>query len=152
MLSVSFVSRGKTPFVVRLHPRNVRELIESMFTHAGWSVLKSSDSASTDSTIFAEEALDTAHAAKLLPPLRSPRYPTQLQTRGVPGEVWARYVIDTTGRMEPGSVEVLYTTNPLFAENAIQALKDQRFTPARRYGRPVRMQAYRTWSFIVPGI
>jgi hypothetical protein len=44
----------------------------------------------------------------------APRYPAALEQAGIIGRVELEYVVDTTGRAEPGSLRTLLTTHPAF--------------------------------------
>jgi protein TonB len=68
----------------------------------------------------------------------APRYPATLERGGVGGRVLARFVVDTTGRVEPGSVEIRESDHPLFADAVRRALVRYRFDPARVGGHAVR--------------
>jgi protein TonB len=68
-----------------------------------------------------------------------PAYPRALITSGLEGRVILRFIVDTTGRVEPGSVEAVASTHVLFAEAARSALSKARFDPAQVGGHPVRM-------------
>lgn len=63
-------------------------------------------------------------------------YPTSLEGRPE-GHVVLEYAVDTTGRVDPASLRVRYTTAPPFGDAAITALRDALFTPATVRGTPV---------------
>lgn len=60
--------------------------------------------------------------------------------RDTTGRAVVQFVVDTMGRMLPGSAKVLQTTGSAFGAAAAAAVSDTtvRFTPARVGGRPVR--------------
>jgi len=68
-------------------------------------------------------------------------YADSVGPRTVSGEAVLQYVVDTTGRVEPGSVRVLRTSNPGIVREAIARLHGERLTPAFRQGRRVRQLA-----------
>jgi hypothetical protein len=69
-----------------------------------------------------------------------PRFPEAQKKRGVTlGQAVLQFVIDTTGLPEPGSVRVRSQSHPEFAETARASLAVQRFVPAERAGRKVRV-------------
>jgi protein TonB len=76
-----------------------------------------------------------------------PRYPRELQRAGVSGLVQVQYVVEGNGRMNERSVRVLGSTHPAFLLSALQALRDTRFKPARRGGRPVAVLVQQTFRF-----
>lgn len=61
----------------------------------------------------------------------------------------AQFVVDTAGRVEPGSIEVTSTTNPLFAQSVRSALIAARFRPAEVRGAPVRQLVQQSFSFVL---
>jgi protein TonB len=77
-------------------------------------------------------------AASLLVPPR-PRYPGQLRAAGITGRVIVRFVVDTTGRVEPATVVIQETNHDLFAQAVRAVLPSLRFVPAEAGGRKVRM-------------
>lgn len=60
-----------------------------------------------------------------------PRYPQLLRDAGVEGETLLRFVVDTLGRVEPGTVRVVQATHPAFALAVQAVLPQMRFAPAR---------------------
>lgn len=67
-----------------------------------------------------------------------PRYPQWLRDAGVEGSVRARFVVDTLGRVDLTSVQVLNSTHAAFAEAMRLTLPQMRFVPARIGTRRVR--------------
>ena len=61
-----------------------------------------------------------------------------LRSAGVEGEVRLQFVVDTTGRVESGSVKVARATNDLFASAARASVPRMRFYPAEIGSRKVR--------------
>ena len=76
--------------------------------------------------------------ASLRPGSPTPRYPDELRTARLEGRVLARFVVDTTGRVEPASVRIVSSTHPLFTSAVRSTLPRLRFTPARARGTKVR--------------
>jgi TonB family protein len=76
-----------------------------------------------------------------------PRYPELLRTTAVEGRVTVRFVVDTTGRVERGSIEVVESTHALFAEAVRAVLLRQRFLPAEAGGRRVRQLVLQPFEF-----
>lgn len=68
----------------------------------------------------------------------SPAYPTRLSNAGVEGEVLARFVVDTTGRVETESIVILQASHGLFGDAVKQWLRQNRYSPALVSGRAVR--------------
>jgi protein TonB len=69
-----------------------------------------------------------------------PLYPELLRVAGIQGGVVFEAIVDTTGRIEPGSLTLISTTHPGFVASARQALLATLFRPARVGGRAVRVQ------------
>lgn len=67
-----------------------------------------------------------------------PRYPQLLKDAGVEGLVRLRFVVDTAGRVEPTTVQVVEASHPAFAAAVQGVLPRLRFTPARVGPRKVR--------------
>jgi TonB family protein len=77
-------------------------------------------------------------AATPAPGNPGPVYPPSLRDARVEGEVVAQIVVDTSGRMMPGSFKVLRSTDTLFTKAVRDALDEMRFVPAEVGGRKVR--------------
>lgn len=77
----------------------------------------------------------------------APAYPEALRAAGVEGTVEARFVIDTTGRVEPASIAFDPGTDALFAAAVRRALARARFTPAEARGRRVRVLVRQAFAF-----
>lgn len=65
-------------------------------------------------------------------------YPRVLAGAGVVGRVVVQFIVDTLGRVEPGSVRVLETTHPAFVEATETGVLEARFRPATFGGHAVR--------------
>lgn len=66
-------------------------------------------------------------------------YPDALRNAGISGQTMLKFVIDTNGRVENGSVEVVNTSHDGFAGASVQAADKFRFRPAKIGGRAVRV-------------
>ncbi len=78
-----------------------------------------------------------------------PRYPDILKSAGVEGEVLAQFVVDTTGRVEPGSFKVLKASHPLFEAAVRAALPGMRFIPAEVGNKRVRQLVQQPFVFAI---
>jgi TonB family protein len=76
-----------------------------------------------------------------------PRYPELLRQAGIQGRVMLEATVDTTGRVQPGSVTVVSATNPAFVEPAREALLATLFRPAQVGGRVSRMRVRIPFEF-----
>ncbi len=65
-------------------------------------------------------------------------YPEDLRRNRIQGRVLVQAILDTLGRIEPGSIQFVMTPDPGFLMPVSQYLALARFRPARRKGRPVR--------------
>jgi protein TonB len=74
-------------------------------------------------------------------------YPPALEAAGVSGSVRVRFVVDSTGWVRDGSVEVLSATHPVFADAARRAVAGSRFRPGRHGGRAVAVLVEQVVSF-----
>jgi protein TonB len=77
----------------------------------------------------------------------APVYPAELIAAGVEGVVVARYVIDTTGRADPTTLEVQPGAQPAFAQSVRDALPGMRFTAATVRGQKVRQVVEQSFQF-----
>ena len=77
----------------------------------------------------------------------SPSYPRVARQAGLGGRVTVRAVIAPDGSVE--SVEVFASTNPLFNDAAVDAVRKWRYRPALMNGRPVRVYFSVVVDFLV---
>jgi TonB family protein len=80
-----------------------------------------------------------------------PLYPDLLRQAGVEGQVVLEARVDSTGRVQKGSVSVVFATHPGFVEPARQALMTTLFRPARVNGRAVAMLVRVPFAFSIRG-
>ena len=76
-----------------------------------------------------------------------PRYPEALRRAGVEGDVVAKFVVDTTGRVDLRSVEILRSTHDAFTTAVREALSKLRFAPATTGERKIRALAVMPFHF-----
>lgn len=77
----------------------------------------------------------------------APVYPPNLIKERVEGGVFMRYIIDTTGRADPNSLEVIRSSHPEFTESVRNAVPLMAFTPAMVAGRKVRQAVEQNFEF-----
>jgi TonB family protein len=77
----------------------------------------------------------------------APVYPADLLATGTEGEVEATYVVDTIGRVDTTSVQVMHSDDPRFTESVRTALGQMRFRPAKRASKPVRQLVQQKFRF-----
>jgi TonB family protein len=76
-----------------------------------------------------------------------PLYPSAMAQAGITGRVELASVVDSMGRVEPGSVRTLNATHPAFEAAAHASVLASRYRPARVRGRAVRQLVRQTISF-----
>ncbi|MEP7383223.1 MAG: TonB family protein [Gemmatimonadota bacterium] len=77
----------------------------------------------------------------------APRYPAMLASAGIEGLVLARFVVDTLGHVERGSIELASNSHAMFAQSVRDALGRMRFVPAESHGRKVRQLVQQPFTF-----
>ncbi len=78
-------------------------------------------------------------------------FPPPLYAAGVDGLVIAEFVVDTTGRVEKGTLGIVSSTAPLFTEAVRVALETASYVPAVKDGRHVRQLIQQPFRFDVDG-
>lgn len=77
----------------------------------------------------------------------APEYPPSLRQSGVEGEVLAQFVVNESGRYEPGSLKILNSSNPAFTAAVKDALPRMRFSAAQIGGRKVQQLVQMPFQF-----
>lgn len=77
----------------------------------------------------------------------APRYPPELKSRGVEGDVLVQFVVDTTGLAILETFRVLRSPDPAFTLAVRAWLPKARFSPAEIGGRYVRQMVQQPFSF-----
>ena len=95
---------------------------------------------------FMESAVDE-RPERLSGPL--PRYPEMLRQAGIEGFVLLEFIIDTTGRVEDGSVNVLQSTNRAFEGPARDVIRRSLYRPGRVRGSAVRVLVSQQIGFTI---
>ena len=70
-----------------------------------------------------------------------------LRSANVEGEVLVQFVVDTTGRVERGSIKILKSSHDLFTNSVQSALGGMRFYPAEVGGRKVKQLVQQPFVF-----
>ncbi len=76
-----------------------------------------------------------------------PRYPPVLLDARIDGEVVARFVVDSDGKVEPSTFELVRTSHAAFTEAVRASLRRLRYLPAERGGRRVASTVEQTFQF-----
>ena len=87
--------------------------------------------------------------ASQAPNSAAPVYPDILRQAGVEGEALVSFVVDTSGRVDPGTFKVIRATHDLFAMAVKNALPRMRFFPAELDERKVRQLVQQPFSFAI---
>ncbi|MEP6687415.1 MAG: energy transducer TonB [Gemmatimonadales bacterium] len=77
----------------------------------------------------------------------APIYPRDLIATGTEGQVQTIYVVDTMGRVDTTTIQVVESNDPRFTESVRTALGGMRFRPAKRAGKPVRQLVQQRFRF-----
>jgi TonB family protein len=77
----------------------------------------------------------------------APVYPPELSAQGKEGKVDATFVVDTTGRVDTTTFQVLQSNDLLFTESVRTSLGEALFRPAKRAGQPVRQLVQQRFNF-----
>ncbi|HEY6219435.1 MAG TPA: energy transducer TonB, partial [Gemmatimonadaceae bacterium] len=78
---------------------------------------------------------------------RPPAYPRELRQRGIEGEVLAKFVVDSTGRVDMTTFQIVKTHDSLFTKAVREAVQDYRFEPAQIGKRRVSQFVQMPFSF-----
>ena len=89
-------------------------------------------------TVYSTAEVDQAPALLSAPPLDRD-YPSLLRQAGITGRVVIEAVIDTTGKAELTSIQVMQSPHPGFNEAAKRWMSRALFRPARKGGHAVRV-------------
>jgi protein TonB len=76
-----------------------------------------------------------------------PEYPQSMRESGMTGRVVVQFVVGANGRVEPGSIKVLESTNSAFAAAVREVLPRHRFSPAKIGGTAVRQIVQQPFVF-----
>ncbi|VGO21401.1 energy transducer TonB [Pontiella sulfatireligans] len=85
--------------------------------------------------IFSLSDLDQKPRAVYQP---TPVYPPELSRKSVQGTVYVLFIVDQTGRAR--DLKVQKSTHPAFNNPAIKAVKQWKFEPGKRKGKPVQFR------------
>jgi periplasmic protein TonB len=77
----------------------------------------------------------------------APDYPPMLKDQGIEGTVLAQFVVNESGRYEPGSLKILNSSNPGFTAAVKDALPRMRFSAAQIGGKKVQQLVQMPFQF-----
>ncbi len=89
-----------------------------------------------EDVVYSEAVVEERPALLSAPP---PPYPAILRQAGIQGRVVLAAIVDTLGRAEPGSIEILASANPAFDTPTRAWILAAQFRPARVHGQAVRV-------------
>lgn len=96
---------------------------------------------------FVLSEIDVDSAAASDPESGGPEYPPELLTKNVEGVVAARFVVDSTGHVKPGSFVAFESTHPLFTKAVEDALPRMKFRPAYVGKKRVQQLVVQSFAF-----
>lgn len=81
--------------------------------------------------------------------LRGPMliYPEELRRQSITGAVWAHFIVDSTGRIEDSTFQVIYSNSSQFSAAVRRWAKGAQFEPAAINGHPVRTLVEQPFTF-----
>lgn len=97
--------------------------------------------------VFLESEVERPVA--VLPGTAGPVYPETLRAAGIEGQVLAQFVVDSAGRVELATFQVLDSQHPLFVAAARSALSRIRYLPAEARGARVAQLVQQSFHFTV---
>jgi len=103
--------------------------------------------ANTNQTYF---EFQVEKPAEMLAESPKPKYPSVLESSGIPGEVQAQFVVSSSGKADLDSFKVLKSTNDLFTQAVKNVLPRMKFSPAMIGGKPVNQLVQQSFQFAVP--
>lgn len=95
----------------------------------------------------AYSVIDVDSAAVRDPTSAAPAYPPAMMSLNIEGTAMMKFVVDTSGRVDLGTVQTIAATNPAFAHAVLDALPKMRFHPARMGSTAVRQLAMEEFKF-----
>lgn len=97
--------------------------------------------------VFLESEVERPVA--VLPGTAGPVYPETLRAAGIEGQVLAQFVVDSAGRVELATFQVLDSQHPLFVAAVRSALSRIRYLPAEARGARVAQLVQQSFHFTV---
>jgi hypothetical protein len=101
----------------------------------------------SDSTVDWNTVVTTPQTPARVLPASLPRFPVHLRRDGYSARIVVAMVIDTTGRVMPGTVSISQSTDPQLSAWGCTVALDFRFTPATVAGRPVNALSEQPLSY-----
>jgi protein TonB len=77
----------------------------------------------------------------------TPKFPPVMQSAGIPGKVVMQFVVNTDGKVDPGTFKVVSSTHKAFEDPAKEAMLRCPFKPGKSRGQPVRVLVQQSLAF-----
>lgn len=77
----------------------------------------------------------------------APAYPAKLLAKSIEGSTFVHYVVDTSGRVDVSTIQVIRTTHEEFATSVKEALASMKFQPAVQGSQRVRQWVQQSFAF-----
>ena len=113
-------------------------------TEADVPVLAPTNPQNTDN---AYSVIDVDSAAVRDSSSAAPAYPHVMMSKGIEGYAAMRFVVDSTGLIDMGTVELLQATHPEFVQAVREAMPRMKFRPAKMGVATVRQLAEQLFKF-----
>lgn len=127
--------------------RGLADSLASLQTVASEVVATPSDATSLSIYADAYMEIEVDSAAVRHPESAAPAYPPEMMRLGIPGHAAVRFVVDSTGRVDMPTVQLIEASRIEFWVAVRDALPLMRFTPARRGSVSVRQLAEQMFRF-----
>ena len=115
--------------------------------NAGTEIQTQAPSVVMESRDSVYSILDVEESATRAEGSAAPAYPVQLMKEGKEGGVFIRFVVDSTGRADTSTIEIVRASHPLFALSVRQAVPQMMFSPASMGGHHVRQAVEQNFEF-----
>jgi TonB family protein len=123
--------RGQRYRAAVLKGEKVRQMVEQVMRFVPMAAPQASVPADVVTAAQVDQPVSIVNGPKAV-------YPAQLRSAGISGSVSLRYVVGVDGKVVPGSVQVVSSTNRAFEVPAIDAIQGSVFNPAVLKGSKVR--------------
>jgi TonB family protein len=115
--------------------------------NAGTELQSQASSLANESRDSVYSILDVEQSATRSEGSAAPAYPLELMKEGKEGGVFIRFVVDSSGRADSTTIEIVRASHPLFAMAVRQAVPQMMFSPASMGGHHVRQAVEQNFEF-----
>jgi TonB family protein len=129
------------------NPRAGEDAKSKVGGNAGKEDLTQAPALALESRDSVYSILDVEESATRSEGSAAPAYPPELMKEGKEGGVFIRFVVDSTGRADSATIEIVRASHPLFAMAVRQAVPQMMFSPASMGGRHVRQAVEQNFEF-----